>query len=89
MSCRLAQVRSLPKENLRIDDLTTLRQIHWEYRVRHIIETYASEHQIQQLNEKDPAPADLVTAIESVLAQETDTLRLVWLPARSVKNAST
>ncbi|MGB2024188.1 MAG: NahK/ErcS family hybrid sensor histidine kinase/response regulator [Litorivicinaceae bacterium] len=59
------------KENLRIDDLTTLAsRFIGNNRVHHIIDTYASEHQIQQLNEKDPAPADLVAAIESVLAQE-------------------
>ena len=31
---------------------------------------YASERQIQQLNEKDPAPAELIGSVESILAQE-------------------
>ncbi|NCW08592.1 MAG: PAS domain S-box protein, partial [Gammaproteobacteria bacterium] len=59
------------KEDLRIDDLTTLAsRFIGNDRVQHIIETYAADHQIQQLNEKDPAPAELIAAIESILAQE-------------------
>ncbi len=59
------------KENLRIDDLTTLAsRFMGSERVQTIIETYALEHQIRQLNEKDPAPAELITAVESLLAQE-------------------
>lgn len=59
------------KEDLRIDDLTTLAsRFIGNDRARHIVETYVSDHQIQQLNEKDPAPAELIAAIESILAQE-------------------
>ena len=59
------------KEDLRIDDLTALASRFIDNtRVRNIIDTYISDHQIRKLQEKDPAPADLIAAVESILSQE-------------------
>ena len=59
------------KDNLRIEDLTTLASRFIDKaRVHSIIQTYVHEHRLKQLNEKDPAPADLITAVESILSQE-------------------
>ena len=59
------------KEDLRIDDLTKLAsRFIGNDRVNAVVKNYAFEHQIQQLNEKDPAPAELIGSVESILAQE-------------------
>jgi PAS domain S-box-containing protein len=77
------------KENLRIDDLTTLvSRFIGNDRVQHIIETYIKENQIQLLSPKDQAPTELIAAIESVLAQEIGytSARLVIRSASRGKN---
>jgi len=59
------------KEELRIDDLTTLAiRFIGQDRVQHILDTYVTEHHLQQLNDRDQAPPELIEAIESILAQE-------------------
>ncbi len=58
-------------EDLRIIDLTALASRFIDItRVQKIIEIYTNDHQIKQLQEKDPAPADLISAVESILSQE-------------------
>ena len=51
------------KEELRIDDLTTLAiRFIGQDRVQHILDTYVTEHRLQQLNDRDQAPPELIEA---------------------------
>jgi PAS domain S-box-containing protein len=59
------------RADMRVGDLTTLAsRFIGNDRVQYILETYVSQHQLNQLSDRDPAPAELINAVESVLAQE-------------------
>lgn len=57
--------------DMRVGDLTTLAsRFIGNDRVQYILDTYVSEHQLLVLTDTDPAPSELIAAMESVLAQE-------------------
>jgi PAS domain S-box-containing protein len=57
--------------DMRVGDLTTLAsRFIGNDRVQVILDTYVSEHQLLALGDRDPAPSELIAAMESVLAQE-------------------
>jgi PAS domain S-box-containing protein len=57
--------------DLRVADLTTLvSRFIGNDRVQLILEIYIKEHQLLGLNDKDPAPSELINGMESMLAQE-------------------
>ena len=59
------------RADMRVGDLTTLAsRFIGNDRVQYILETYVNEHRIEQLSDRDPAPPELISAVESVLAQE-------------------
>jgi len=57
--------------DMRVGDLATLAsRFIGNDRVQVILDTYVTEHQLLTLNDRDPAPSELIAAMESVLAQE-------------------
>lgn len=59
------------RADMRVGDLTTLAsRFIGNDRVQAILDTYVNEHQLLALSDRDPAPSELIAAVEQFLAQE-------------------